>query len=81
MDDYVDDDVTLTTRLLHTGWEAWSTQMNTPAIYTQVLKHNPDWQRLMPMPSVAELGINLDSAIDKILNYSNDHPWLLDPVV
>jgi len=55
--------------------------MNTPAIYTQVLKHNPDWQRLMPMPSVAELGINLDSAIDKILNYSNDHPWLLDPVV
>jgi hypothetical protein len=72
LDDYVDDDVILPNRLLHAGREAWSMQMNTPAIYTEVLAPTPAWQCLMPVPSVAELGINNGSAIDKILNYSND---------
>jgi hypothetical protein len=56
-------------------------QMNTPAIYTEMLSGTPSWQRLMPMPSVSELGINLGSAIDEILNYSNVHPWFLYPAV
>jgi len=81
LNDYVDDDVILTNRLLHTVREAWSMQMNTPAIYTEVWTHTPAWQRYMPMPSVVQLGINLDSAIDKILNYSNYQTWFLDPVV
>jgi hypothetical protein len=51
--------------------------MNTPAIYTEVWYHTRDWHRLMAMPSVSGLGINLGSAIDKMANYSNDHPWFL----